>query len=509
MKKSEKTSKDLGSAQVPWLRGSRPPRIAVIGDVMLDEYLDGQVNRISPEAPVPVHLVTNTTHGAGGAANVARNIKLIGGEALLLSVIGDDEAARSLKALLAKDKIDTSKMVVVHDRPTIRKTRLTSNSHQIVRIDWERVHPISQDAQDRLLAALKTLEFDALLVSDYSKGTMTQSLLNAVLELAAARGVPSLVDPKGLEYGRYARATLVKPNRKEACKALGIDASGNYTGEDLGRRLQKAFSLQNVLVTMGSKGMVFVPAAADAAVIELPAIAREIYDVSGAGDTVISVMALCLACQAPMAESMHVSNTAAGLVVEKWGTQPVRLNELELALRERPDPKRFVFSSRGKISDRDTLRLILKEPATRSQKVVFTNGGFDIVHAGHVSYLEEARSLGDVLVVGINTDESVRASKGPTRPFNTLADRLRVLASLGCVDYVVPFGEDTPYDLIKALVPDVLVKGGDWNRDAKEGEKGYIVGSDIVKGAGGVVDTIQYLPGLSTTEIAARIKSTL
>ena len=468
-------------SDIPWLKAGRPIRVAVIGDVILDEYLDGQVNRISPEAPVPVHLVKSTVHGAGGAANVARNIKLAGAEVYLLSVLGEDEAARQLKDLLAKDGISTQHLVTVDDRPTIRKTRITSNSHQVVRIDWERVHPISQQAQEQLLTNLRSLEFDALLVSDYAKGTMTHNLLSNALELAVERGVPSTVDPKGRDFSKYLRATLVKPNRKEAIGALGLDPAGDYTGEELGRRLQRAFGIKNVLVTLGPKGMALVPTDESAATIVLPSIPREVYDVSGAGDAVIAMMTLGLACKAPMEESMHIANTAGALVVEKWGTQPVRLSELEAALRERPEPGRYEFTTRGKVIDRETLRMILKEPAARDRKIVFTNGCFDLMHAGHVSYLEEARSRGDVLVVGVNSDASVTTLKGAPRPYIGLADRQRLLAALGCVDYVVAFSEETPHELIKALVPDVLIKGGDYDAGAAVASRAYIVGSDVVR----------------------------
>jgi D-beta-D-heptose 7-phosphate kinase/D-beta-D-heptose 1-phosphate adenosyltransferase len=492
--------------EIPWIGGKRKYRVAVIGDVILDEYLDGQVNRISPEAPVPVHLVKSTVHGAGGAANVARNIKLAGGEVYLLSVLGEDDAAKQLKALLAADGISTKHMVTVDDRPTIRKTRITSNSHQMVRIDWERVHPISAEAQEKLLQNLRGLEFDALLVSDYAKGTMTHNLLSNALELAVERGVPSTVDPKGRDFSKYLRATLVKPNRKEAIGALGLDPGGEYSGEELGRRLQRAFGIKNVLVTLGPKGMALVPAGENEPTITMPSIPREVYDVSGAGDAVISMITLGLACKAPLADAMHIANTAGALVVEKWGTQPVRLSELQTALRESPEPGRHEFTTRGKVVDRETLRIILKEPEARDRKVVFTNGCFDLIHAGHVTYLEEARSRGDVLVVGVNSDDSVRALKGKTRPYVDLGNRMRMLASLSAVDYVVPFSEETPYDLINALVPDVLIKGGDYDAKASRDDKTFIVGSDVVRAAGGKVETIDLVPGLSTSALSEKIR---
>ncbi len=486
---------------IPWLRSDKPIRIAVVGDVILDEYLDGQVNRISPEAPVPVHLVTNSFHGAGGAANAARNIKLAGGEVYLMSVIGNDEAGRNLKDFLGKDQIDCKYLEIVEDRPTIRKTRITANSQQIVRVDWERVHPIGIDVQERIMANLKKLVFDALLISDYGKGALPIGLLSNLLELSVARNIPAVVDPKGMDYGKYLHAALVTPNRKEACEALGLDPVNDFTGAELGRRLQKTYGLKNVLVTLGAKGMVLVPApdTAESKVVELPAIAREVYDVSGAGDTVVAVMALCMAAKAKMRESMHIATMAAGVVVGKWGTHPITLQELETELRGRPNPDRAGYSSLNKMINKETLRHIVKGPEQRSKKIVFTNGCFDILHTGHVTYLEQAKSLGDILVVGVNADESVRALKGPSRPVNNLDARMRVLAALGCTDYIVPFAEETPLELISYLVPDVLVKGADWKVED-------IVGGDVVKKHGGKVETITFVDNFSTTSTIERIK---
>ncbi len=496
------------TSQLPWLKGKKPYRVAVVGDVILDEYLEGQVNRISPEAPVPVHLVTKTVHGAGGAANAARNIKLAGGEVMLLSVTGNDEAGKHLKTLLQKDSIDTSYLQVVNDRPTIRKTRITSNSHQMVRVDWERVHPIGIEVQDRIMQGLKSIEFDAILISDYGKGGLPLSLLSNLLDLARTRGVPAVVDPKGRDFSKYLHATLITPNRKEACDALGLDPVDDYSGEELGKRLQTTFGLQNVLVTMGPKGMVLVPSPQSQVKesISLPAIAREVYDVSGAGDTVVALMTLGLASKAPMQETMHIANTAAALVVAKWGTQPIQLLELERALQETPEAGHTAFSTQAKIASKESVRFIIKDPQTRNRKIVFTNGCFDILHAGHITYLEKAKSLGDILVVGINTDESITALKGKERPFVSLEDRARMLAALAAVDYVIPFSESEPKDLITYLSPDVLVKGADYDAEAKEGDPKAISGAEFVKSQGGRVVTIPLVQGLSTSNLIRKIK---
>jgi D-beta-D-heptose 7-phosphate kinase/D-beta-D-heptose 1-phosphate adenosyltransferase len=484
--------------QIPWLQG-REIRVVVIGDAILDEYLVGTVNRISPEAPVPVHQVSRTVHSAGGAGNTARNVKLAGGHVQLLTVIGDDEPGRQLCELLNADGIDTSDVVVVKDRPTVRKTRLTSSNQQMARIDWETIEPVSDAVQDQLISKLKGMDFDAILVSDYGKGTLPIRLLTTVLEYAKEKGKPAIVDPKGRDYSKYIHATLISPNRNEACLALGLDPVLDWSGEDLGRKLQKTFGLQNVLVTMGPKGMVLVPANEGGGPIELPAIAREVYDVSGAGDTVVSIMTLAFGANATFEQAVKLAQTAAAVVVEKWGTQPVTLEELERALEKNPDPRRASFSTSDKIIHRDTLAQVIKDPKSRNRRVVFTNGCFDLLHAGHISYLEEARSLGDLLVIGVNSDASVGRLKGSERPIVPLQNRMRLLAALGCVDYVVSFEEDTPQVLIETLLPDVLVKGADW-------AKKEIVGAEAVTKAGGVVDTIEFVAGLSTTQIVEKIK---
>jgi D-beta-D-heptose 7-phosphate kinase/D-beta-D-heptose 1-phosphate adenosyltransferase len=491
---------------IPWLAGKRPVRVAVVGDVMLDEYLDGSVTRISPEAPVPVHLVTKTFHVPGGAANAALNVQLAGGEALLFSVTGDDDARRLLLAILGKDKVDCANMVPVSDRPTVRKTRITANSqHQLVRVDWERVHAITPETRAILVAGLRQATFDAVLLSDYGKGTLTPELLAEVIALAQDRKVPVIVDPKGRDYAKYRGATLITPNRKEACDALGLDAAGTETAEELGRQLQRTFGLENVLVTLGPKGMLLVPKAGEA--VALPAIAREVFDVSGAGDTVVALMALGLAARTKLVDAMHVANTAAAVVVGKWGTQPIYAHELEAALRARPDPATQSLATHGKVTTKETLQRLIKDPATRTRRVVFTNGCFDLLHPGHVEYLEAARSKGDLLVVGVNTDASVRALKGPDRPLVALESRMRVLAGLAAVDFVVPFGEATPLELITFLVPDVLVKGGDYSPDAQPGQPDYVVGEDVVRRAGGTVETIPLVAGQSTSALVAKAKA--
>lgn len=488
------------SQTLPWLGRKLNVRIAIVGDIILDEYLDGSVNRISPEAPVPVHLVQRSFRSAGGAANVARNVKLAGGDVLLLSVCGTDSTAESLRKILQQDDINTEGLIGVSDRPTVKKTRVSANNHQIVRIDWEKVHPISADEQEKILAILRKQSFDALVISDYGKGTLPVGFVADLLALAAKRKVPSLVDPKGKDYSRYLHASYVTPNRQEACEALGLDTNEHWTGQDLGRKLQSTYGLSHVVVTMGPKGMVYVPDPDqdDKNSLHIPAQAREVYDVSGAGDTVIALLALGIASGAPVENALRIANLGAGLVVEKWGTQPIYRHELEDALNSGHVALNSPRSS-SKIMSPQQAQSQIGDKAHRRKKVVFTNGCFDLMHAGHATYLEVAKTKGDVLVVGLNDDESIRRLKGPGRPIQSLKERAKLLASLESVDIVIPFSEDTPLTLIECLDPDILVKGADYKPQD-------IVGAEHVRKRGGAVETIELIEGLSTSELIRRIR---
>jgi D-beta-D-heptose 7-phosphate kinase/D-beta-D-heptose 1-phosphate adenosyltransferase len=485
---------------LPWLEGNKLVKIAVVGDVILDEYLDGTVSRISPEAPVPVHRVTQSMRTAGGAANAARNIRHAGGEALLFSVTGHDEGATQLFEILAADGISTAGILQDLDRPTIKKTRITASHQQLLRIDWERVHPIHESLQEALFDQLKAQTFDGLLISDYGKGTLPTPFVRRLIALANERKVPCVIDPKGKDFSRYMGSDLITPNTKEAVEALGLDAEDRpWTGEDLGRRLQDKFGLRNILVTMGSKGMVFCPTSREQVPYSVRPQAREVFDVSGAGDTVVAIMTLAMGAGCSDQKSMELANIAAGIVVEKWGTQPVYRNELEAAVWQGQTRGLSAGATRGKIVTKEELRSLFRRPAFQEKKVVFTNGCFDILHAGHVTYLEEAKTKGDMLVIGINSDASITRFKGPSRPIIPLDQRMIMLASLSCVDFVIAFDEDTPQQLIEFLKPDVLVKGADYKIDD-------IVGRDIVEKNGGEVTTIHLVPGISTSEIIRRAR---
>ena len=486
----------MSDIKLPW--DERRIRVAVVGDLILDEYLDGVVNRISPEAPVPVHLVRSSSVTAGGAANVARNIQLAGGQALMIGVCGPDSAGDQLKEILGGDGVDARGMLVDNDRPTIKKTRITANHQQLVRIDWEDVKAISNKTQDALYKHLEAEEWDVLVLSDYGKGGVPKEFMQRLITLGRARKVPVVIDPKGKDYAMYAGASLVTPNRKEACEALGWENTVNWPAKELATELARQYSIDNILVTLGPEGMLGLNSITGE-MTHLPAKAREVFDVSGAGDTVVSIMALSLGAKATLAEAMIYANAAAGRVVEKWGTQPIYREELIEALADRARNVGFRSTS-NKIKELTQLKQTIGRIGKRKKKVVFTNGCFDLLHAGHISYIEEARGMGDLLIIGVNTDASTRRLKGETRPIVPQAERMRLLASLEAVDYVVAFDEDTPANLIKELMPDVLAKGADY-------EIHQIVGADTVMDAGGKVERITFVPGLSTSDIVKRIQA--
>jgi D-beta-D-heptose 7-phosphate kinase/D-beta-D-heptose 1-phosphate adenosyltransferase len=486
----------MSDIKLPW--DERPVTVAVVGDLILDEYLDGVVNRISPEAPVPVHLVRSSAVTAGGAANVARNIKLAGGHALMIGVCGRDEAGNQLRDILSNDGVDSSGILSEGDRPTIKKTRITANHQQLVRIDWEEVKSISSKTQDALYAHLEAQKWDVLVLSDYGKGGVPKEFMQRLITLGRSRNAPVVIDPKGKDYAMYAGATLVTPNRKEACEALGWENNVNWPAKEMATELARQYNIDNILVTLGPEGMLGLNSKTGE-LNQLPAKAREVFDVSGAGDTVVSIMALALGAAVTLGEAMALANAAAGRVVEKWGTQPIYREELIEALADKARTVGF-RSTASKVKELSQLKHSLGRIGKRKKKVVFSNGCFDLLHAGHITYLEEARGQGDLLVIAVNSDASVRKLKGETRPIVPLAQRMRMLAALECVDYVVAFDEETPAAIIKELMPDVLAKGADY-------EIHQIVGADTVLEAGGKVERIPFVPGLSTSDIVKRIQS--
>ena len=485
---------------LPW---SAPDiAVAVVGDIMLDEYLEGKVNRISPEAPVPIHLVSDRFLRPGGAANVALNIHHLGGRAMLLSVCGQDEAGDQVKSILQEQGVDTACIFSEAGRSTVKKTRISANRQQIVRVDSEPLHAIGTSLQSRILEKLAEVTVQAILLSDYGKGLLTAAFISEVIAIGKKKNVPVLVDPKGNDFSRYRGCSVITPNLKEACEALKKEDTQAHRADDLAAELQKKYDLKGVLLTLGADGILFAPdPESKEKSVYLAANAKEVFDVSGAGDTVVATYALAMAAGSSAEYAVTLANLAGGRVVGKWGTQPIYRDELLEELGHLTgQSKGAVFDTRSKIHALPDLLELLKPIKERKRKIVFTNGCFDILHAGHVSYLEAARARGDLLVVGVNSDKSVRSIKGSDRPVIACKHRMRLLASLACIDFVVSFDEDTPEELIGQVVPSVLLKGADWDTSK-------IVGAEVVKGAGGVVDNIDLVPDLSTTDIIQRVRA--
>ena len=464
-------------------------RVLVVGDVMLDRYWTGSTSRISPEAPVPVVRVSRDQARPGGAANVALNLAALGVQTGLLGVIGADEAGTVLRERVAEAAI-TAHWIEAPTHPTITKLRVLSRNQQVIRLDFEESFAAGDAfAREDFARAFDALlpQVDAVLLSDYGKGTLAQ--VQALIAACRRAGKPVTVDPKGSDYMRYRGATLLTPNVPELEAVVGAcadEATLVAKGEALLRELQ----LQALLVTRSEKGMTLLRS--DAAPLHLPTQAREVFDVTGAGDTVIATLTAAIAAGADLEQAVTLSNAAAGITVGKLGAATVSPAELEAAL----DPHPIGDSAAG-VFDEDALLVWMEQARAAGQRVVMTNGCFDLLHVGHLRYLEQARKLGDGLVVAVNDDDSVRRLKGPTRPLNAVADRMRLLAGLKCVDAVVAFGEDTPARLIGRVLPDILVKGGDYTVE-------QVAGHEAVAAAGGRTVILDFYDGYSTTSTIAR-----
>ena len=458
--------------------------VVVAGDVMLDQYLFGATSRISPEAPVPVVHVQQTDDRPGGAANVAVNLASLGVKTRLIGAVGDDAAASTLESLLQAQGIDCS-FACVNDRPTITKTRVQSRGQQLIRLDQENAAELRDKA---LVDAVgeAAVGAGAVILSDYGKGALTD--VRGMIELCREAGVPVLVDPKGRDFEKYRGATLLTPNQGEF-EAVAGHCVGDEELATRGWQMVEELDLTALLVTRSEKGMMLLETGNEP--LFLSTQAREVYDVTGAGDTVIATLAGALASGQSLASAAALANIAAGLVVRKIGVATVTPGEIQVALHQRGQ------GGRGLVS-RDELLVFMGEARARNERIVMTNGCFDILHAGHVAYLEEAKSLGDRLIVAVNDDDSVRRLKGESRPINALEDRMLVLAGLAAVDWVVPFSDDTPAALIAAVLPDVLVKGGDYQPD-------QIAGGKEVLENGGEVRVLSFRDGHSTSRIIDKL----
>ncbi|MDD7804240.1 MAG: bifunctional D-glycero-beta-D-manno-heptose-7-phosphate kinase/D-glycero-beta-D-manno-heptose 1-phosphate adenylyltransferase HldE [Endozoicomonas sp. (ex Botrylloides leachii)] len=463
-------------------------KVLVIGDVMLDRYWHGATSRISPEAPVPVVRIGNVEDRPGGAGNVALNITSLNASAWLISATGDDEAAKILDLRLDAGGVCCD-FIRIPNVPTITKLRVISQHQQLIRLDHE--EPFTGLNADIIESKAKKLidKVGAIVLSDYNKGSLKgyKSLIN----LAKSRGIPVLIDPKGSDFNRYRGATIITPNVNEFEAVVGHCK----TEQDLlekGRNLLCNLELEALLITRSEHGMTLIQKEGDA--LHLPARSREVFDVTGAGDTVISVLAAALAVNSDFAKAAALANIAAGIVVGKLGTATVNMPEL------RREISRDFGVERGIVTPKQ-LKVVVEDARAHGEKIVFTNGCFDIIHAGHIGYLEQARLQGDRLIVAVNSDSSVKRLKGNGRPINPVDRRQTVLAALEVVDWVVSFDEDTPENLLETIKPDTLVKGGDYALND-------VVGASIVQAYGGDVKVLSFLDNCSTTVIVEKMQET-
>lgn len=478
------SNQDVSIAELPAFFRAR---VLVVGDVMLDRYWHGKAERISPEAPVPVVKVSSNEDRPGGAANVALNIAALGAAASIAGITGDDEAGKELARRLSGAGV-LCHFYASPESPTITKLRIISQQQQLLRIDVEQAFTTA-DVDVLLVHALSALDSaDVLVLSDYGKGSLSEA--HALISAARARKIPVIVDPKGRDFDKYRGATVITPNLSEFEAVVGAC----LTEDELiskGQQLRVQLDLQALLITRGEHGMTLLRT--DQPAYHLPAQALEVFDVTGAGDTVVAVLAAALAAGETLEKGTTLANLAAGLVVAKLGTAAISGPELRRAVQQQAGSGRGVMSAAQ-------LLMALQDARAHGERIVFTNGCFDIIHAGHVGYLAQARKLGDRLIVAINDDDSVKRLKGPGRPINPVDRRMAVLAGLSAVDWVVSFADDTPETLLAQIRPDVLVKGGDYSVD-------QVVGGELVHSYGGDVRVLEFLDNCSTSAIVAKVRN--
>ena len=467
---------------------SKSPKILVVGDLMIDQYLWGSSERISPEAPVPVININQDNEVLGGAGNVVNNLKKLGAQVDIFSVIGNCAASSDIVNLLNEIGVNTQNLIKQKNRILSKKTRIIASHQQVVRYDLETKDDIEQQSEDKLLNNLKNAinQYEIILLSDYGKGVLTTNVTRTLIDLANAQGIKVLVDPKGDDYSKYSGAFLLTPNKKEASEITKIDIKNNTTLLNAAKKLKTDLNLQISLITMSEKGIAIY----DEELRIKPTITREVFDVTGAGDTVLSSLGYALALNTNIDDAVEFSNLAAGVVVSKIGSATATINEIiehESSLNKSTSDKHIkTFQEISKISN---------ECRIKNRKIVFTNGCFDIIHYGHIKYLEAAKSLGDILILGLNSDKSVTSLKGDDRPINIQDDRAYILAALEAVDYVVIFDEDTPYNLIKKIKPNILVKGSDYSGK-------NVVGEDLVE----ELVLVEFIEGRSSTNIINKMK---
>ena len=464
------------------------PKILVVGDLMIDHYIWGTCERISPESPVQIVDVTRETTLLGGGGNVINNLKALGAEVSVSSVIGDDDNGAELLNMLNEIDINTKNIILQSGRKTSKKSRVVAVNQQVLRYDKESKEDIHSDSASEILNSLSQsiAEYDIVILSDYAKGVLSEEVCQGVIELSKKNGVKVLVDPKGDNFSKYRGAYLLTPNKKEAILATGIDIKDENSLKEALLKLKKECDLGVSLITLSEDGI----ATYDDKLKVFPTVAKEVFDITGAGDTVIASIAFAISAGKSIEEVASFANLAAGVVVGKIGSATVSIDEIE-----EYEASLHKSTSDAHIKNFEDIRSIVERYKNSGKRVVFTNGCFDILHVGHVKYLQEAKSFGDVLIVGLNSDESVSRLKGPTRPVNMAQDRAYILAALEAVDFVVPFSEDTPHELIKMIKPHVLVKGGDY-----EGKR--VVGTEFA----GELKLVDFVNGKSTTKTIEKIQ---
>ena len=464
------------------------PKILVIGDLMIDQYLWGSCEKISPEAPVQVVNIDNESNVLGGAGNVINNLKALGAHVDVISVIGECKVSHELKELLHNINVDTQYLVIQGNRVSSKKTRIIASNQQVVRYDQESVDEIDSNSQQSIIRSFSSIVklYDIILISDYGKGILTSELTRSLIRISNKNDKKVLVDPKGQNYLKYKGAYLLTPNRKEASEATNIEINDDLSLNKAIRKLKTEYNLEISIITLSDQGV----AVFDNKLRTHPTAAKEVFDVTGAGDTILASLGFALSCKKNIDESITFANLASGVVVGKIGSATASLNEIieyESSINK--------SNSYAHIKTWDEISIISLEMRKKNKKIIFTNGCFDILHIGHIKYLEKAKSFGDVLILGLNSDESIKKLKGDDRPINTQIDRAYILASLEVVDYLVIFDNETPYELIKLIEPDILVKGSDY-----KGKK--VIGADIVKD----LRLVDFIPGKSTSSTIKRIR---
>lgn len=465
-------------------------KVLIVGDFMVDKYIQGNVKRISPEAPVPILEVKSKSSKLGGAGNVVNNITSLGGKTRVIGCVGDDYNGNWLIEKLREQNVDISYLKKYHEVQTICKTRLVSKNQQFLRYDEEIIKQIPQIYEEFISKNIDTIlnDIQVIIISDYAKGTVTNDLSQLFITQGNLRNIPVVVDPKGKNYLKYNGATLCTPNTNELSIVTGKECNQELVIEEAGRQLCDRINLKYLVLTRSEKGISLFEKGS-LLKTDYPAVIKDVVDVTGAGDTVVSVISLCLAAGYTINECCKLANLAASIVCSKFGAAPLSLNELLECILD---------SGEFKLVDLNTAKYIAASLREKGKKIVFTNGCFDLLHAGHLSSFIQAKTFGDVLIVAVNSDTSVKKIKGESRPIINEKDRIKMLCALECVDYVVLMGDDTPINLINAIRPDVTIKGRDWE-DKELPER------SVVESYGGKVNFIDLEAGLSTTKIIKKI----